>query len=89
MGDFNDVPWSHTTSQFKAEGNYRDPRAGRGSFATFPADYVTFGWPLDQLFVKNDVRLESFAILDDVGSDHLPLVADVCVGLGEPERVAR
>ena len=88
MGDFNDVPWSHTTSKFKAEGNYRDPRAGRGSFATFPADYVTFGWPLDQLFVKNNVRLESFRVLEDVGADHLPLVADVCVGLDEPAPVA-
>lgn len=81
IGDFNDVPWSRTTQRFVEEGGYRDPRAGRGSFATFPANWAFVGWPLDQLFVKNGVKIESFELLEDVGSDHLPLVADVCAGL--------
>ncbi len=80
IGDFNDVPWSRTTQQFIEDGGYRDPRAGRGSFSTFPADYAFIGWPLDQLFVKNGVKVESFELLEDVGSDHLPLAADVCAG---------
>ena len=80
IGDFNDVPWSRTTSQFVSEGGYRDPRAGRGSFATFPAAYAFAGWPLDQIFVKNGVKVESFSLLEDVGSDHLPLAATVCAG---------
>jgi endonuclease/exonuclease/phosphatase (EEP) superfamily protein YafD len=79
IGDFNDVPWSNTTSRFVAEGGYRDPRAGRGSFATFPADYAWIGWPLDQIFVKDGVKVEELEIGDDVGSDHLPLIAKVCV----------
>ena len=79
IGDFNDVPWSSTTSRFIDEGGYLDPRAGRGTFATFPADYALLGWPLDQIFVKDGVKVESLRIGDDVGSDHLPLVATVCV----------
>ncbi|WP_128891695.1 endonuclease/exonuclease/phosphatase family protein [Erythrobacter sp. HKB08] len=79
IGDFNDVPWSRTTQNFVHEGGYLDPRAGRGSFATFPADYVFVGWPLDQIFIKEGVRVESFEIGEDVGSDHLPLIARVCV----------
>lgn len=81
IGDFNDVPWSRTTQNFVAEGGYLDPRVGRGSFATFPARFALLGWPLDQLFVKNGVKVESFRLLDDdTGSDHLALRADVCAG---------
>tara|TARA_R110002072_G_scaffold242564_11_gene401435 strand:+ start:5792 stop:6859 length:1068 start_codon:yes stop_codon:yes gene_type:complete len=79
IGDFNDVPWSSTTQAFMREGGYADPRAGRGSFATFPAPYVLLGWPLDQIFVKQGVTVESLTIGEDVGSDHRPLLARVCV----------
>ncbi|UVI40694.1 endonuclease/exonuclease/phosphatase family protein [Qipengyuania spongiae] len=79
IGDFNDVPWSRTTQNFREEGGYLDPRAGRGSYATFPASLVTFGWPLDQIMVKDGVKVESLEIGPDVGSDHLPLLARVCV----------
>ena len=86
IGDFNDVPWSRTTQNFVAMGGYADPRVGRGTFATFPADYSFFGWPLDQLFVKNGVKVKSFRVLEDVGSDHLPIVADLCVQPGTRTR---
>lgn len=78
IGDFNDVPWSSTVQGFVRDGQYLDPRVGRGTFSTFPADYVKLGWPLDQIFVKNGVKVESLRILEDVGSDHLPLAAKVC-----------
>lgn len=80
IGDFNDVPWSRTTQRFVTQGGYHDPRAGRGTFATFPASYALIGWPLDQVFVKNGVKVESFSVLGNVGSDHLPIAADVCAG---------
>nr|WP_277924518.1 endonuclease/exonuclease/phosphatase family protein [Sphingomonas sp. CROZ-RG-20F-R02-07] len=52
MGDFNDVAWSRTTQLFKRVGGYLDPRIGRGSYPSFPAQYAAVGWPLDQLFVS-------------------------------------
>jgi endonuclease/exonuclease/phosphatase (EEP) superfamily protein YafD len=85
IGDFNDVPWSSTTARFVRDGQYLDPRAGRGSFATFPADYAALGWPLDQIFVKDGVKVEELEIGDDVGSDHLPLIARVCVDPMAPD----
>lgn len=85
IGDFNDVPWSTTTSRFAREGNFLDPRAGRGSYATFPAEYVWLGWPLDQIFVKDGVKVEALSIGEDVGSDHLPLIAKVCVDPAAPD----
>ena len=78
MGDFNDVPWSRTTTAFRARGGWRDPRIGRGSFPTFPAGYIYAGWPLDQLMVKGLLKIASFDRLQNVGADHLPMFARVC-----------
>ncbi|WP_198045832.1 endonuclease/exonuclease/phosphatase family protein [Novosphingobium aquimarinum] len=79
MGDFNDVPWSHTTRRFVREGHFLDPRIGRGSYPTFPASMPWLGWPLDQFFLKGKLSVAEFAVLDTVGSDHLPLEATVCL----------
>ncbi|MDG6079249.1 hypothetical protein E3U23_08590 [Erythrobacter litoralis] len=79
IGDFNDVPWSRTTTRFREEGDFLDPRAGRGTFATFPVPYTLAGWPLDQLLVRSGVHVSKFERGPDVGSDHLPLIATVCV----------
>ena len=79
MGDFNDVPWSRTTQIFKQVGGYLDPRIGRGTFPTFHADYAPIGWPLDQLFVSPDFTFRSLRALENVGSDHRPLTAVLCL----------
>lgn len=79
MGDFNDVPWSRTTTAFREQGGWRDPRIGRGTFATFPAKYAFAGWPLDQVMVKNQMKVDSFEIMQNVGSDHLPVHVRACV----------
>ncbi|WBY17065.1 endonuclease/exonuclease/phosphatase family protein [Erythrobacteraceae bacterium WH01K] len=78
MGDFNDVPWSRTTSKFRATGDWRDPRIGRGTYPTFPANLLFAGWPLDQLMLKGELRLQSFEVLADNGSDHRALLAYLC-----------
>lgn len=78
MGDFNDVPWSRTTSRFREQGEWRDPRIGRGTFPTFPSDLLAVGWPLDQIMVKGQLRLASFEVLQDNGSDHRAVQATLC-----------
>lgn len=83
MGDFNDVPWSRTTQTFKRTGGFRDPRVGRGSYPTFPAKFVALGWPLDQLFFTPQFTFQSLRVLDNVGSDHRPLVAALCLPSNE------
>lgn len=80
IGDFNDVPWSRTTQNFVEAGGYLDPRIGRGTHPTFPSDWLVLGWPLDQIFVKPGLEVATLRILEDVGSDHRPLVAAVCAG---------
>ncbi len=78
MGDFNDVPWSRTTTEFRETGNWRDPRIGRGTFATFPADWLLLGWPLDQIMVKGDMKLQSFEVLPHNSSDHRAIIGNFC-----------
>lgn len=79
IGDFNDVAWSHTSQLFKRIGGYLDPRVGRGTFATFPASAPLLGWPLDHLFVTPEFEVHSLEVLDSVGSDHLPVHAQLCL----------
>ncbi|KHK92237.1 endonuclease/exonuclease/phosphatase family protein [Novosphingobium malaysiense] len=77
-GDFNDVPWSRTTTKFRETGGWKDPRIGRGSYPTFPAGLVPIGWPLDQLMLKGNIELNAFEVLPDNGSDHRAMFARIC-----------
>lgn len=79
LGDFNDVAWSDTTSLFMDIGGFLDPRIGRGTYATFPADKTWLGWPLDHLFVTEEFLLESMSVGQEVGSDHRPVIAKLCL----------
>ncbi|WP_299309563.1 endonuclease/exonuclease/phosphatase family protein [uncultured Croceicoccus sp.] len=80
MGDFNDVPWSTTTSKFRKEGDWRDPRIGRGTYPTFPADMTWLGWPLDQVMVRGDMELRDFTVMPANSSDHRAIRTTVCLG---------
>jgi endonuclease/exonuclease/phosphatase (EEP) superfamily protein YafD len=79
IGDFNDVAWSDTSQHFKRIGGYLDPRVGRGTFATFPADYPLLAWPLDHVFITPEFVVRSMHVLDNVGSDHLPVFTELCL----------
>ena len=78
-GDFNDVAWSHTSQLFKRIGGYIDPRVGRGLFATFPAKLPLFRWPLDHVFFTPEFTIGNMQVLEDAGSDHLPVSATICL----------
>ena len=78
MGDFNDVPWSRTTTRFRETGEWRDPRIGRGTYPTFPSSLLALGWPLDHIMLKGSLRLQSFDVLPDNGSDHRGMMAIIC-----------
>ncbi len=79
MGDFNDVPWSRTVTRFREASDWRDPRIGRGTYPTFPADYLWLGWPLDQLMVKGGIGIRSFRVMPDNGSDHRAMLGEFCL----------
>lgn len=72
-GDFNDVAWSDTSQTFKHVGQYLDPRIGRGFFSSFDATRFWLRFPIDQVFVTEDVAVVSIERLAFFGSDHFPM----------------
>ena len=76
-GDFNDVAWSDTSQTFKQVGQYLDPRVGRGFFASFDARKFWLRFPIDQIFVTQDVAVVSIQRLAFIGSDHFPMASTV------------
>jgi len=74
-GAFNDIAWSATSRTFKRVGRYLDPRIGRGFFASFDAEKFYPRFPIDQLFVTEDVAMVSIKRLAYIGSDHFPMAA--------------
>lgn len=77
-GDLNDVPWGATTQQFQKISGMSDPRVGRAFDATFRLAPL-LKWPLDHVYATPHFRLLAFDPLRDVGSDHLPLLAEMCL----------
>lgn len=78
-GDLNDVPWGHAAQKMKRAGSLRDPRVGRGFAATFDADNPLMRWPIDHVYVTGDFGIVRFEPLRDVGADHFPLLAELCL----------
>jgi len=78
-GDLNDVGWSSTTRLLRRTTNMLDPRIGRGMYATFSANSRLMRWPLDHIFHSPEFALIGMQVGRHVGSDHLPVVADLCL----------
>lgn len=76
VGDLNDVAWSRTSLTFRKISGMTDPRIGRGFYATFPA-YFYFKIPLDHVFCSNKMGLVDYRTLDNIGSDHLPVLTEI------------
>ena len=77
-GDLNDVAWSSTTTLFQEISGLLDPRIGRGLYSTFNANWPLLKWPLDHLFASREWTFGEFRRLEDIGSDHLPILVELC-----------
>jgi endonuclease/exonuclease/phosphatase (EEP) superfamily protein YafD len=81
-GDLNDVGWSVTSKLFRKYSRLVDPRRGRGLYNTYSVFVPLFRYPLDHIFYSGEFGLTTLKKLEDIGSDHFPLL----VGLTyEPE----
>jgi endonuclease/exonuclease/phosphatase (EEP) superfamily protein YafD len=79
MGDFNATPWSREFRRVAVRSGLCDTRAGFGVQATFPANSPVLRIPIDHVLASCPVGVVDRRVERDVGSDHLPVVADLLI----------
>ncbi|RIX97980.1 hypothetical protein D3218_18020 [Aureimonas flava] len=79
MGDMNTVPWERIADRMKRIGGFADPRVGRGLLVTWNANSALLKWPLDHVMPGPDWTLSRLEVLPRFGSDHHPLLAELCL----------
>lgn len=77
IGDLNISQWSPYFTAMRERGGLRDGRDGIGILPTWPAMLPGLMIPIDHLLVSSEVEVKELAVGDDIGSDHLPLFAEV------------
>nr|WP_256477813.1 endonuclease/exonuclease/phosphatase family protein [Aurantimonas marianensis] len=77
-GDFNSVPWERITRRVMRLGQLLDPRVGRGTYPTYDAQSWILSWPLDQVLYQARFGLLGYDTLPEFGSDHYPILAELC-----------
>ncbi|MCO6389477.1 AP endonuclease [Aliihoeflea aestuarii] len=81
-GDFNAVPWSQTVRQIADMGHFQVLRGIGPTWLhrSLPDAWLPWvGLPIDQVMVKDGIRVEGARTLDAVGSDHLPILVEFSV----------
>jgi hypothetical protein len=75
MGDFNSVPWSDVQTAFRA-ATWVDNRGPL--VTTWPAQLpAPLRVPIDTVFVGGGLTIRDLSAGPDLGSDHLPLIAEI------------
>lgn len=76
-GDFNLTPWSEYFRSALDESGLRDAARGFGLARSWPAQFAPVGIRIDHCLLSPHWRSVSTHIGPFLGSDHLPVVADV------------
>ena len=76
-GDFNTTPWSDSFQAMISESGGERLSYGHGFSPTWPTFLPPFLIPIDHIVVSSDLQITAKFSGSDVGSDHLPLVADI------------
>lgn len=92
VGDLNTAPWSAEFTRLLKETGLRDSQLGFGLQPSWPAFLpfvqddrlrsllaLPFGIPIDHILVSDNILVLSRQIGPFVGSDHLPVIAEVAV----------
>ena len=79
MGDFNATPWSRAFARLRGASGTCDSRTGFGAQTSYPADGWLLRIPIDHVLVACSIGVRDRRIGPPVGSDHLPVIADLVV----------
>lgn len=76
-GDFNLTPWSEYFSDALERSGLHDAAVGFGLARSWPAQFAPVGIRIDHCLLSRHWSARSTSVGPDLGSDHLPLVAEV------------
>lgn len=82
LGDFNDTPFSRSFRALLRDGGLRVAADGHGLMATWPAGLPILGVPIDHCLHSPELEVRRVWRGGDIGSDHLPLLAELAFGEG-------
>ncbi len=80
VGDLNTTLWSSRYKKLIREANLDNARQGVGVLPSWSLEGylgLFFKLPLDHILISNGLAVSHFEILQDVGSDHLPVLAKI------------
>lgn len=77
MGDLNASPWSQPMRQLRAQAELRYASEGYGIWPTWRFAGPVLGAPLDHILVSPQWDVADYLDAGDIGSDHIPLQADL------------
>ena len=79
IGDFNTTMWSPYYKSFIRTTGLRNSRSGFGIQPTWPTQLPLLFIPLDHCLVSPSITVANSRTGSNVGSDHLPLIADLAI----------
>lgn len=79
VGDFNITMWSPFYKNMVKTGGLRNARSGFGVLPTWPTFMPLLYIPIDHLLVTKEIAVSKVHTGRNVGSDHLPLIADLLI----------
>ncbi|GAB4281790.1 MAG: hypothetical protein Fur0025_10560 [Oscillatoriaceae cyanobacterium] len=79
IGDLNTTMWSPYYKDFIAATGMRNARQGFGIQPTWYRKSPIFSIPLDHCLVSPEIQVLNSRVGENVGSDHLPIIADLAI----------
>jgi len=77
LGDFNCTPWSPLFRDLLTATGLRDSARGFDVSPTWASHWLPFGLKIDHVLVGKAIAVDDHAVGGEVGSDHLPVVANL------------
>ena len=88
-GDFNLTPWSEYFSAALEQSGLHDATLGFGLTRSWPAQFAPLGIRIDHCLLSRHWQARAATVGPSLGSDHLPLVADVALRRAGRQQDAR
>ena len=79
IGDLNITMWSWYYQELERQSNLRNARYGFGIGNTWPTNWYLPKIPIDHVLISDHIIVKNMQVLKSVGSDHLPIAAELSI----------